>query len=551
MAAVSSAIDASAGPFSRIATVASAAGDLLVRSFLVRPLHGLLTRWIRRRLAGYKVRVNTVDTLRRTRLPEGEPRSVAVIGGGLAGMTSAILLAERGFRVTLVERNEHLGGKLGAWTHTFPDGSTTSMEHGFHAFFPGYYNLFRLFERLGITQHLRRVSDYRILLLDGEEMRFDDEEPTPLLNLLHMVWNGTFDWREFLLNPQHVLLKELLDYDEHDTYAAWDRTSFDTFARRYKLPDRMRVMFTIFARTFFARGDQMSMAALLRSFHLYYTSIGSGLLYSYATDDHGRTVLAPLRQHMEAHGVTLRLGTSVGSVTRQPDRRLAVDGEPFDHVVLATDIGPAHTILAASPVSREAPGLVSDLALLRPVNRYANLRVWLDLDARPELPPFTGTERRKALDAVCFYHRCEAESAEWVRQHGGAVLELHSYQLPDELTDEAAIREALLNDLRHFLPELREAQVVRDILLVRDDFSSPLVGQEAHRPSSATGIEGLHLAGDWIRIGVPGKLMEGAVTSGIIATNHICDAEGIRGEPIYSVPLRGMWRGNEGGARRA
>lgn len=541
---MSTAIDSSAGPFSRIATVATTVGDLLVRNLLVRPLHGMLTRWIRRRLAGYKVRVNTVDTLRRTRLPEGEARRVAVVGGGLAGMTSAILLAERGFQVTLLERNEHLGGKLGAWTHTFPDGSTAGMEHGFHAFFPGYYNLFRLFERLGITRNLRRVSDYRILLLDGDEMRFDDAEPTPLLNLLRLVWNGTFKWTDFVVHPQHVLLKELLDYDEHDTYAAWDRTSFETFARRYDLPARMRVMFTIFARTFFARPDQMSMAALLRSFHLYYTSIASGLLYSYATDDHGRSVLAPLRQHMESRGVQLRLGAAVSRITRQADRRLAVDGEPFDHVVLAVDVGPAHDLLAGSTVQREAPGLVSDLATLRPVNRYANLRVWLDKDARDDLPPFTGTEHRTALDAICFFHRCEDESAEWVRRNGGAVLELHSYQLPDTLVSEEAIRAALLDDLRHFLPELRDATVLRDILLVRDDFSSPLVGQEAHRPACRTGIEGLYLAGDWVRIGIPGKLMEGAVTSGILATNAICDAEGIRGEPIYSVPLRGMWRGN-------
>ncbi|HMV68997.1 MAG TPA: FAD-dependent oxidoreductase [Myxococcota bacterium] len=546
---MSTALDNPAGPFSRIAAVASAVVDLLVQGLIVRPLHGLATSWIRGRLAGYKVRVNTIDTLRRTRLPEGEPRSVAVIGGGLAGMTTAILLAERGFRVTLLEREQHLGGKLGAWTHTFADGSQVGMEHGFHAFFPAYYNLFRLFGRLGITESLRRVSDYRILLLDGSEMRFDDAEPTPLLNLLRLVWNGTFDWREFVISPQHVLLRALLDYDRADTYAAWDRTSFDTFAKRHRLPDRMRVMFTIFARTFFARGDQMSMAALLQSFHLYYTSIASGLLYSYATDDHGRTVLAPLRRHMEALGIDLRMGAQASQITRQADRRLAVDGAPYDHVVLAVDARPAHAVLQASPVGREAPGLVSDLAMLRPQNRYANLRVWLDADARPDLPPFTGTEHRRALDAICFYHRCEEESAAWVRERGGAVLELHAYQLPDDLTDEAAIRDALLDDLRHFVPELRDANVVREILLVRDDFSSPLVGQEAHRPGCNPGVDGLYLAGDWVRTGVPGKLMEGAVTSAILAVNAICDVEELRGEPVYSVPLRGLWRGNRDAAR--
>lgn len=38
--------------------------------------------------------------------------SVAIVGGGLAGLASAVELASRGARVTLIERNTHLGGKM-------------------------------------------------------------------------------------------------------------------------------------------------------------------------------------------------------------------------------------------------------------------------------------------------------------------------------------------------------------------------------------------------------------------------------------------------------
>ena len=40
------------------------------------------------------------------------PSSVAIIGAGLGGMSAAIMLAKAGMRVTLIEKNERLGGKL-------------------------------------------------------------------------------------------------------------------------------------------------------------------------------------------------------------------------------------------------------------------------------------------------------------------------------------------------------------------------------------------------------------------------------------------------------
>ena len=69
---------------------------------------------------------------------------VVVMGGGVAGLTVAHELLERGFTVTVLERRPIAGGKARSFrrppqTH---GGGTLSfaapVEHGFH-FFPGFY----------------------------------------------------------------------------------------------------------------------------------------------------------------------------------------------------------------------------------------------------------------------------------------------------------------------------------------------------------------------------------------------------------------------------
>jgi isorenieratene synthase len=74
-------------------------------------------------------------------------RRVVVVGGGIAGLAAAAGLASAGVDVTVLEREEELGGRVRSWPVTLADGSSAQMSRGFHAFFRQYYTLRSLLRR--------------------------------------------------------------------------------------------------------------------------------------------------------------------------------------------------------------------------------------------------------------------------------------------------------------------------------------------------------------------------------------------------------------------
>ncbi len=130
----------------------------------------MFKRLIEKKLGGYCQQLNNINTSQVPNLQK--PKSVAVIGGGLAGMSAAAYLAPRGFKVDIFEKDTFIGGKIGSWPVSFEDGYQTNVEHGFHGFFRQYYNLRALMETIGTSKYLIPLSDYLIKTLDQGEFSF-------------------------------------------------------------------------------------------------------------------------------------------------------------------------------------------------------------------------------------------------------------------------------------------------------------------------------------------------------------------------------------------
>ncbi len=501
-------------------------------------LKAFLQSRIKKQLHGYKVMLNEVDPAKPKWLSSS--KKIAVVGAGLAGIGAASLLAERGFGVTLFDKNSYLGGKAGSWDVSFQDGYTTKVDHGFHAFFRHYYNLRSFMEKIGATRRFQTIDDYLVLAGDGTRYSFKRLETTPVLNILSLGKNKFFKFRDVLFNPPSWRMGEFLEYDEVNTFAKYDGMSFDEFASEAKLPPPLRLTFNTFARAFFAPAEKLSTAELMKSFHFFYLSHDHGLLYDYFDTDYDEALLQPIRRYLINQNVSIRLNQPVEG-TRRENQTFIVEGESFDYLILASDAFGTRNICKNSPwIEAASHKTYSQLTSLQASSGYAVYRIWLDKSTGDNLPVFIITEKRDVLDSITFYHRFEKNAADWARCAGGGVYELHCYALPDGMT-ESDIKSGFLTELHAYFPQLREARIIHSHLQIKHDFTAFYINLNQSRPEYRTAIANLYLAGDWVKTGTPAMLMEAAYTSGILCANAIMTDNRLQEEPVLSVPIRGIF----------
>jgi len=499
----------------------------------------LIEKFVRKRLGSFEQLVNPIDQNQPMQLDK--TKKVAVIGGGIAGMSAAVVLAERAFKVDLFERNSFLGGKAGSWKVEFSDGFTANVEHGFHAFFRQYYNLRRILGKVNSLKNLKPIPDYMILTQKYGNFSFRGIDTMPLANLLSLRRTGVYRLRDLAGGLNVEKMMALLQFDRIPTFELFDDISFSEYAGLAGLPPPMRLMFTTFSRAFFAEPQYISMAELIKSFHFYFLSNDHGLIYDVLDDDFQTSLWEPVANYTGGLGCNLNLNAAVTGIRRERDKWV-VGGKKFDYVILATDIPGTRKILAESAaLQKNQPAFCAQIREQKTSQKYAVLRIWTDRDLNGNYPFFMFTDALEILDSVTIYHRMEESSRLWTEKNGGGIYELHSYALPAGLDDPGEIRYRFLKEFEIYFPEVRGMRIIYENLQVRDDFTAFHTGLYKNRPGFNTGIKGLYLAGDWIRLPIPAMLMEAAASSAIFAVNEILKTERLQLEPVYSVPLKGIF----------
>ena len=471
--------------------------------------------------------------------------TVAVVGGGIAGLAAATGLAERGVRVVLLEAAETLGGRVRSWPVPLPDGTAATMSRGFHAFFRQYYNLRSLLRRAdpGLDR-LVPIEDYPLRLApkDGGPALVDSFASiprTPPWNLVGFVAKSpTFRARDLLgVDVREAL--GLLRVSFPATYSELDGVSAADFLDRLRFPDGARhLALEVFARSFFADPRDFSAGELVAMFHTYFVGSAEGLLFDVPDDDYDTALWAPLGRHLAGLGVEIRTGAQVVGLEDVDGRVVVATNDArviADAVVLALDLRSLQALVADAAWLGDA-GWRERIAALRSAPPFGVGRRWLS-GRFLEVEAFLGTSGYGPLDNISRLDAFEAGAAAWAGRHGGTVVEVHGYALSDP---SEASRAALWREAARIHPALDAAEIVAEQWLVMDD--CPLVGTEPWllRPSVRTPDSRVVLAGDLVRCDWPVALMERAATTGWQAANAVLRRTGLRAHDLWSPPLAGL-----------
>src|ERR1700676_1497949 len=127
-----------------------------------------------------------------------EAEDVIIIGGGFAGLCAGVALAEKGFRVALLESKPALGGR--AYSFADPE-SGDFVDNGQHVLMGCYTETLDFLARIGATKDLVFHPDLEIEMLD----RGGDGAT---LKTAHLP--GPFHMRSALLRYRHLTMRERL-----------------------------------------------------------------------------------------------------------------------------------------------------------------------------------------------------------------------------------------------------------------------------------------------------------------------------------------------------
>ena len=513
--------------------------------------------------------------------------TVAVLGGGVAGLTAAHELAERDFDVVVLESRSIPGGKARSLPvpNSGVDGrADLPAEHGFR-FFPGFYRhipdtMSRIPTAGGtVLDHLTAATRVMIARAGGRgEMLSAAHRPSSLDDLA-VVSRFLVEWTTALGIPvaeQSVLMERLLTLltscDER-RFAQWEEQSWWEFVgaerrseafQKFLADGLTRTLVAARAREISARTGGLILAQLL--FDITRAGGRADRVLDRPTNE---AWIDPWIAHLRALGVDVRLDSPVQGLLLEGDRVVGVTTPQgivsADFYVAALPVEIMRT-LAGPPLRQLDPRFA---ALDRLVTRWMNgVLFYLDQDISLVHGHTIYIDSEWALTSISqaqFWRDVDIGRYGDGTVRGILSVDVSDWDTPGRRTGKVAsrcnrdeIRAEVWGQLADHLndgpqPVLDEARVLAWFLDPAIEFPNPTdatnlepllintAGSWRDRPESTTRIPNLMLAADYVRTNTDLATMEGANEAARRATNAILAVSGVAAPPCdlweFDVPL--------------
>jgi squalene-associated FAD-dependent desaturase len=448
-------------------------------------------------------------------------KSVIVIGGGLAGLSSGVALAEAGFRVRLLEKRPHLGGR--AASYVLPGGE--HVDNCQHVTLGCCTNLDDFYRRVGASNLIRFFDRLLFAAPDGRRGAIASVAlPPPLHMAPSFALFPLLGWADKRAIAQALLAivrsggrpADLSSgcAGENITMLAWLQKHRQT-ARAIR-----RFWEVILVSALDEELDRIDVRYGIDVFWKAFLSTRGGYRVGIPR--------VPLGELYE--GCRKALAGQGGEVQIRAGARgfLVVDGrvdgveredgsvERADYYLAAVPQDVLLELLPAEVVEREA--VFAGLRNLR-ASPITGVHLWFDRTVMSE--PFL-----TLVDSTTqwVFNKTQLYGG---AKDGGQYLQLvisASYGLASRSRQE--IIALCLEELRQVLPATREATLVKGTVVKEMSATfSPAPGSDRWRPAQKSPLSGLFLAGDWTSTGWP-STMEGAVRSGYLAAEAILSDAG-------------------------
>ena len=435
--------------------------------------------------------------------------SVLIIGGGLAGLAATAALAPRGFRVTLIESRNRLGGRASS----FNDSATGQLIDTCQHVSMGCCTNLAHFARTLKIDHL--ISPQPCLYFMTPDRRVSTFQagawPAPLHLFRSFAGGHYLSVGEKIRAAWGLMQLKWHTSDDDPPFADWlvqHRQSQRIVDRFWGLvlvsalnetPDRIGLRY---ARKVFVEGFLKHR----RGFEVEIPSVPLGRLY-------GDELVRWLGEHevdlqLQRGGRQFQVENNriVSLAMRQADSLQAdwyISSVPFDRLL---DLLPAE-------VADQHP-YFSNLRNLE-TSPITSVHCWFDR-AATELPHLV------LMDSVgqWVFNRGEVAPGEWYLQ----VVVSAARQFRGLGHDEVERR--VVTELQQLFPPLAGAKLLRARVVTEHAATfSAVPGVDRWRPPQTSPIENLLVAGDWTNTGWPAT-MEGAVRSGYLAAQALLERVG-------------------------